>query len=104
MGWADEISDGLRELHGDGAGVIIKFKGKSIRALIGSGVSATQVEDGGIVDTETSSFMIMKADLQGWRPSVGDVFEVAGKPFKIVSVSFDPIDPSIRIFTEGEEQ
>lgn len=104
MAWADDVADGLREGLSD-AGVLIKWRGKTIPALQGSGLSLEMLANGGVVDGENPSFTVLKSDMPAGRGfKQGDKIELAGKTFVIKSISFDVADPDIRVATQGEGQ
>lgn len=109
MSWKDEAEDGIREALSDGAGTSFVWCQKTIPCLIGNGVSYEELVSGGAVDSENTTFMVLKSDLQRIAPGKkfkqGQIIKIAGKSLKIASVSFDdPADPAFRIFTEGAEQ
>lgn len=105
MAWADDVADGLKEAMRDGAGVVIKWKGKLIPTMQGSGTSLEMLAAGGVIDGENPSFTILKSDMPPGRAfKQGDKVELAGKIFVIKSISFDVADPDIRIATQGEGQ
>jgi hypothetical protein len=104
MAWADDVADGLREGLAD-AGLLIKWRGKMLPALQGSGISLEMLANGGIVDGENPSFTVLKSDMPAGRGfKQGDKIELAGKTFVVKSISFDVADPDIRIATQGEGQ
>ena len=104
MAWADDVADGVREGLND-AGLLIKWRGKMLRALQGSGLSLEMLANGGIVDGENPSFTVLKSEMPAGRGfKQGDKIELAGKTFVVKSISFDVADPDIRIATQGEGQ
>jgi hypothetical protein len=108
MSWSDEVSDGQREALSDGAGVIIKWFGKNIPAIQGSGISANELVDGGTIATETPTFSILKSDISTLAPGKkfdqGQEIQIDGKILYVSSVSFDVADPCVKISTVGETQ
>lgn len=109
MGWADEIADGHNELLADGAGVIILYKGKEIPAMLGSGITLDQLVDGGNSESINPTLSIHRSALSsaGWTPEQGDTFTIkqaSDHTLKIKSLGFDPADPLMKIYAEGEQQ
>jgi len=106
MAWSDDVTDGHNEALADGAGVTITYGSETIPALQGSGDSLDQLTGGGFIESNNPTFSILLSDLAtaSWTPAQGEKFQVSGKTLKIKSISFDPSDPVLRIFTEGEEQ
>lgn len=80
----------------------------AIPAIQGSGQSYESIMDGGLIGNENPSFTIRKSAIDAARPghmlADGDCIVVGGKTLKVKTVSFDVVDPSIRITTEDPAQ
>lgn len=109
MAWSDEISDAFSELLSDGAGVTILRKGKQIPAMLGTGISLDQLVNGGESENVNPTVSIARSTLKvaGWNVQQGHTFEVKEAPghvIKVKSLAFDPADPILKIYCEGEQQ
>jgi hypothetical protein len=101
------LGGGLAEMEAI-CGVTIEWRGRSIPAIQGAGMSYEALVNGGVADYENPTFQVRRAALEAVAGSEtfepDDSLVVNGRALRIRTVSFDPADVAIRLTTEGENQ
>jgi hypothetical protein len=110
MAWRDELEDGIKEMHADGAGVSILWKGATLRALIGSGQSYEALVNGGYVDNEAPTITVLKSDIlaaagSGAMFETEDIVTVEGvTEYRVRAVNTNPAVPHVQVMLKGADQ
>ena len=70
----------------DVAGELVVIGGRTIRAVVGSVELQDQYMEGGHNVSQGASVAVRKLDLNGSRPSVGDLIQIEGTDYQILRI------------------